>query len=130
MNAAMEYGTGTGVGTGAAPGLTTTARPILGQTATLSLNQSYTTVPIGSIALAIGRAAIQIPVLGGTILINPPVYVSFPLPAPLPVGSTPLNIPIPNNPALVTSPPIDFQGFVIVSGAIAMSNGVEWWLGN
>jgi hypothetical protein len=125
-NAAIDYGAGTAATGGGIPSLTTTARPIIGTTATLSLNQNYSNA-IGAIALAIGRA--NIPLLGGTILVNPPSYVTFNLPGVLPIGASPLNIPIPNNPALGGSPPIDFQGFVIAPGGLAMTNGTEWWLG-
>lgn len=127
MNAAIDYGTGTpSSSTAVAPRLTTTARPILGQNAVLSLTNNDTGAIASAIALAIGRATI--PFFNGTVLINPPVYVSFSLGA-LPVGPTPLTIPIPNNPALAGSPPLDFQGFVVVGSSLGMTNGTEWWLG-
>jgi hypothetical protein len=125
--AAIDYGAGTGVGTTAAPTLATTARPVLGTTATLSLGNTLAANQGGAIVLAIGRASI--PLLGGTILVNPPVAVSFPLPGPLALGATPLNLPIPNDPALLGSPPLDFQGFVLAAPDLAMTNGMEWWFG-
>jgi hypothetical protein len=125
QSTAIGYGAGAAVGSVPAPTLATTALPILGKTATLSLTQGHATNQAGIVVL--GRGRVSIPMLQGNLLVNPAFLLLFPMP-PLSVGATPLNFTLPNNSALVGAT-VDFQGFVIVLPDVAMTNGMEWWLG-
>lgn len=127
QSAAIEYGTGAGIGTTPAPVLTTTAWPIIGKTATLSLTQNHPGNPFGLMVLGRGRASI--PALQGTVYVNPALLILLTFPAPLGTGANPLNLAIPNEVGLISPQPLNFQGFVFVLPNAAMSNGMEWLIG-
>ncbi len=126
QSSAINYGTGFGAGSAPAPTLNTTARPIFGQTATLSLTQSHAVNSGALLALAGQRGSL--PFLGGTLLVAPPIFATIPVPGTLPVGATPINLPIPNDKALISFQ-FDMQAFVVVLPDLSMTNGVEWVIG-
>jgi hypothetical protein len=124
---AIDYGAGAGIGANPAPTLTTTAGPILGNTATLTVGQSHTVNQGALMVLGLGRASI--PILQGTLLVNPSRFLLiFPMPGPL-GAATPMNFPIPNQPSLINAPALNFQAFVLVLPDVAMTNGMEWAIG-
>jgi hypothetical protein len=126
QSSAIDYGTGAGIGANPAPTLTTTALPIINQTGTLSWMQNYSPNQGGILALGRGRA--NTPVFQGTLWVNPAVLFLFYI-APLISGANAVNFPIPNDTGLLGAGPLDFQGFVLQQPNVAMTNGVEWFLG-
>ncbi|MBI5853465.1 MAG: hypothetical protein HZB39_20840 [Planctomycetes bacterium] len=125
----LAYDVGSASGTGApAPTMKTTALPILGQAAQLTIDQQDVNV-FGFVALGFGRANVPTPF--GTLLVNPIVYADVvdggALMGP---GQFTYNFPIPLDPALNGAGPVNWQNinFVTGPGAFSMSNGQEWWL--
>ena len=125
----LKYDLGSASGTGApAPTLKTTALPILGQTAQLTIDQQDVNV-FGFVVLGFGRANVPTPF--GTLLVNPIVYSDLlnggGLMGP---GQFTYSFNIPLDPALNGAGPANWQNinFVTGPGAFSMSNGQEWWL--
>lgn len=125
----LAYGAGSPSGAGpAAPSLTTTALPFIGQTAQLTID-NHDTNALGLLAIGIGRTSIPTPLgtilvnnVGATLLVNGGV--------PLTPGQYNVSIPVPNNPALNGVGPFTWQNInLLLSGnQVSMSNGQEWWL--
>jgi hypothetical protein len=123
------YGAGTSGTGGFVPLVLTSGRVALGYTVALDvvdgLGGALGVVLVG----ATGRASI--PVLGGTLLIQLPLYsfASFTLvgsPA-AGIGAMPVPLAIPNDPSL-NGALVNFQGFLVDGGAargISMTNAVE-----
>lgn len=125
----LAYGTGTPSGAGpAAPTLTTTALPFLGQTAQLTIDNQDSNA-LGLLTIGIGRANVPTPF--GTVLINR-IGSTFLLNGGVPMnaGQYTYSVPVPNNPALQGVGPLTWQNFnlLLTSNQVAMSNGQEWWL--
>lgn len=107
-----------------APVLATTALPVLGTTAALSLLPNDSTASAGLVILGARRS--QTPTPFGELLVAPPFYFTF-----LVAGAGgAVNLPVPNNQALLGAGPLDFQGFFVLPQGFATSNGTEWFLGN
>ncbi|MCC6673044.1 MAG: hypothetical protein IT458_18410 [Planctomycetes bacterium] len=118
---AVNYGDGL-AGTSGVPALGVAARPVIGQTTTLHAANS-SGVNNASGVLVIGLQTAALPVLGGTLLVNP----TLALPLPIPTPRLELGIPIPNTPALVGNP-VFFQCVQVDAGAsqgVAFSRGLE-----
>ena len=108
---------------GLPPSLTTTAKPVLGTTAALKLTPANPGAQAGLVVLGVGRANVPLPM--GTLLVKPPFFLSFLTPG---AGGT-IQLPIPKDNALLCAGPLDFQGFLIFSAGVTMTNGTEWFLG-
>lgn len=124
----LQYGAGTPSPYAAAPTLTTTGLPILGQNAVMTYNTADTSV-LGLVAAGFGRLNLPTPL--GTLLVNGIVFTDvISGGAPLASGSHTYTFAIPNNPALQGFS-LNWQGasLVIPTGEFALSNGTEWWLG-
>ncbi|MGE0143430.1 MAG: PKD domain-containing protein [Planctomycetota bacterium] len=125
----FDYGVGTASGTGQPiPGLTTRDLPLIGRTARLSLDQSDLG-SIGSMLIAFGRGST--PTFLGEILVDLPSLFSVAV-GTAAVGSTSIDLPLPPDPALLGAGPLCFQMLLIVPGSpnsVALSNGVEWVIG-
>ncbi len=106
------------------PLLTTKAKPVLGTTAQLQLTPKNPGPQAGLVLLGRGRAAIPTPF--GTLLVPPPYLLGFVTP---PAGGT-VNLPIPKDNALLCAGPLNFQGFMVFTQGVTMTNGTEWFLGN
>ncbi|MFO0314510.1 MAG: PKD domain-containing protein [Planctomycetota bacterium] len=126
----LQYGTGTPSPYAAAPTIKTTALPILGQTAQITLTTNDS-LAIGILAAGFGRAALPTPL--GTLLVNgiatTDVVSGGALLTP---GNYTYSFAIPNNPALNGFGPLNWQAACIVlpTGEFALSNATEWWLAN
>jgi len=117
---ASLYGVGL-AGTNGVPSIATAARPRIASTVTLQLGNSLNANTGG--ALAIGSGTASIPILGGTVLVNPALVLTIGVPA---AGAS-VGVPFPNDPALVDTP-VYFQSVIVDSGApqnAAFSRGLE-----
>jgi len=125
----LKYDLGSASGTGApAPTLKTTALPIIGQTAQLTIDQQDVNV-FGFVVLGFGRANVPTPF--GTLLVSPIVYSDVVNGGGLMnAGQFTYNFNIPLDPSLNGAGPVNWQNinFVTGPGAFSMSNGQEWWL--
>lgn len=127
--AGLSYGAGTPSGAGpAAPTMKTTALPILGATATVTVDQQDASV-LGFLLIGFGRTNLPTPF--GTLLVNN-IGVTVPLNGGVPMtpGSYPFSLTVPLTPALNGAGPVNLQNVNIVlsSSTASMSNGQEWWL--
>jgi len=129
--AAIPYGTGSPSGLGpAAPKMRGTALPFIGQTAVHSVTQNDALV-LQMMVGGFGRLAFPLPPFG-TILIGSVNLIDVMNGgAPVGPGTTTWSFPIPPSPSLVGQS-INWQNahIVIPTGEWALSNGVEWWIGN
>jgi PKD repeat protein len=125
-----NYGTATPSGTGAAaPSLTTTAPPRIGQIATLSMVQNDAGAS-GFVMIGIGRGPTPLPFgplnLGTSIL-------AINVASPMPVGSPrAFNFMVPND-CTLEGKRATWVNINLVPGSpnlISMSNGTEWYLAN
>ncbi|MEZ5966125.1 MAG: hypothetical protein R3F56_19975 [Planctomycetota bacterium] len=117
---ASLYGIGL-AGTNGVPAIDASTRPAIGRTMTLRIGNSLNANTGG--ALVIGSATASIPLLGGTVLVNPAAVLTIGVPA---AGAN-LGIPLPADPALVDTP-VYFQSAIVDSGApqnVAFSRGLE-----
>ncbi len=126
---AFEYGTGTASGTGAdAPHLATSSLPMLGNQATLSFSQTDPGV-FGALLGAFGRGLLPTPF--GPVHVDPATMFSFGIGA-IPIGTGSISFLMPNQPAFQGAGPVCWQLVCAVAGSpnsLALSNGVEWFLG-
>jgi PKD repeat protein len=126
----LQYGAGTPSPYAAAPTLKTTALPILGQTAQLTLTNNDS-LAIGVIAAGFGRTSLPTPL--GTLLVNG-ISTTEVINggAVLTPGSYTYSFAIPNTPSLNGFGPLNWQAACIVlpTGEFALSNASEWWLAN
>ncbi|MCC6784268.1 MAG: PKD domain-containing protein [Planctomycetes bacterium] len=125
----LRYGNASASGTGAAaPKLTTSALPILGQTAQLTVDQQDLNT-FGFVTLGFGRASVPTPF--GELLVSPILWSDvLNGGALMGAGQFTYNFPVPLDPALNGAGPVNWQNinFVTGSGTFSMSNGQEWWL--
>ena len=123
FNLLGTYGDGL-AGTTGVPFLRAGNRPVVGSTLTLQFGNSRGNVPGGSGLLLAGGTRVAVPVLGGTLLVDP--VLSVPLTVPASQGSFVLAVP--NLPALV-GVPADFQVAQSDAGApfgvVCLSQGSE-----
>jgi len=120
---AGDYGQGKTLFGSLAPALTTASLPILGAMGGLDFKPNDAAASAAILTLGVGR--LQIPLPFGDLLVAPPFYATFVLPG---LGGG-LNLPIPNDQALLGAGPLDFQGFGLLPAGLATSNGTEWFLG-
>ena len=108
------------------PSLTSTARPILGTTASLVFDGKLSTAQGGVLLLGTGRMPVPVRTPFGSLLIQPPFGLSVSVPG----GKGTLPVPIPNDNKL-KGVQLDWQGLVfdVSSGTYGMTNGTEWYIG-
>jgi len=126
---AMMYGKATGTGT--LPSLEPADEnpPSVGKTAEMLL-KSGTATNLASV-LILGSGRVSIPVAPfGTLLAGLPLGGTLVVPGPISTSGKPIQLPIPNNSALI-GVKVNWQALMIRSAAsFAMSNGLEWVVGN
>lgn len=129
----QPYGAGlAGIG-GAVPALRGTAVPALGATARLEIANALGAAPA---LVAIGldpQSRVAIPLLGGTLLVNPgtSTFVLLGGAPGVPGATATLAVPLPTNPALLGAN-ANFQALLLDAGAaqgVAMTNGLALWIG-
>lgn len=122
----VPYGAGTPSGSGpAAPALSCTALPYLGQTATLVVAQNDSSA-LMLMAAGLGRASIPSPF--GTLLVANIVLTEVMNGgSAVGPGNYAYTLAIPNNPSLIGFR-IDWQNVNLTATSFAMSNANEFWL--
>ena len=133
-HAAVDYGAATG-STFGDPSLTTTAPPVLGETAELTVVEPLPTAAFG--LLLVSTARDTIPLFNGTILVDVnPIVATVPI-TPSPTGTT-ISFSVPLDPSMcAASFPYTFQALFADFGlpgtatpfGLTFTNGVEWWVG-
>jgi PKD repeat protein len=124
----LQYGAGSPSPYAPAPTLRTTALPVLGQNAQLTLTTNDAQ-SIGILAVGLGRASLPTPF--GTLLLNGIVGTDlFNGGAVLTPGDYTYSFAVPSSPALQGFGPVNWQAALLVlpNGEFALSNATEWWL--
>jgi PKD repeat protein len=130
---AWSYGLGTASGSGsAAPALRTAALPVLGRRAALEVDFAEG-VLASQLWLGIGRANVALPF--GSLLVDTSLaFAALSMNGASSAGPhrQHLQIDVPADPGLQGFGPLNWQSLAIVGaplGSVALSNGLEWFLG-
>ncbi len=126
----VDYGVGTDAGSGT-PTLTTCVLPSIGGGKGQLVAEQFDAGNIGG-WLIVGLNRANIPVLNGTLLVGTSI-ATVPIATPMPVGGeVPINLSIPNDPALINCSSLTFQVITLTpasAGVYNATNGTEWQIG-